>query len=75
MPWISHIRRLLDREFTCRKLFESPSKFTRRMKQMEEHLNSDRFVAPGGGGLLALAKELPDRCREVIKRKGERIPK
>jgi uncharacterized protein (UPF0303 family) len=39
------------------------------------HLNSDRFAAPGGGGLLALAKELPERCREVIRRQGERIPK
>ena len=37
--------------------------------------NSDSFAAPDGGGLLALAKELPDKCREVIKRQGERIPK
>ena len=72
---ISHIRRLLEREFTCNKLHESPAEFTRRMKQVEGHLNSDRFAAPGGGGLLALAKELPERCREVIRRQGARIPK
>ena len=72
---ISHIRRLLDREFCCNELFESPTEFTRRMKQVEGHLNSKSFAAPGGGGLLALAKELPNRCREVIKRGGERIPK
>ena len=69
------MRRLLDGDFATTKLFESTSDFARRMKQVEVHLNSDRFAAPGGGGLLALAKEMPARCDEVIKRQGERIPK
>ena len=44
------------------------------MKRVEGHLNSDRFAAPGDGGLLAPAKELPERCRKVIEN-GERFPK
>ena len=72
---IAHIRRLLDGDFNTSRIFETPAQFTARMKKVEEHLNSDRFAAPGGGGLLALAKELPDRCREVVRRGGERIPK
>jgi len=72
---IAHIRRLLDGDFSTNKIFETPAQLTARMKKVEEHLNSDNFAAPGGGGLLALAKELPDRCREVVKRQGERIPK
>ena len=33
------------------------------------------FAAPGGGGLLALAKETLGRCEELVRRQGERLPK
>ena len=43
--------------------------------KVEAHLNSKAFAASEGGGLPGLAKSLRDRCQEVIKRGGERIPK
>ena len=33
------------------------------------------FASPGGTGLLGLGKELRPRCEELIRRKGERLPK
>ena len=72
---IAHIRRLLDNDFACRRLYETRGQFVQRMQQVETHLNSPGFAAVGGGGLLALAKSLPERCEEVIKRSGGRIPK
>ena len=39
------------------------------------HMNSGDFAAPGGRGLGGLAKELRDRCQDVIKLQGWRIPK
>ena len=72
---ISHIRRLLDDDFACNKLCETPQHFKQRMRQVEEHLNSPDFAADDGGGLPALAKSMRDRCRQVLARGGERIPK
>ena len=72
---ISHIRRLLDTDFAATKLCETPKQFKARMKKVEDFMNSDDFQAPWGAGLLGLAKELLPRCREVVKLKGERIPK
>ena len=72
---IAHIRRLLDTDFVATKINESPPQFKQRMKRVEDHLNSDAFAAPNGTGLLGLAKELRSRCEEVIRRKGQRIPK
>ena len=72
---ISHIRRLLDTDFAATKLCETPKQFKARMKKVEDFMNSDDFQAPWGTGLLGLAKELLPRCREVVKLKGERIPK
>ncbi len=72
---IAHIRRLLDNEFATTRLFETPAQFVERMRQVEAHLNSPDFAAVDGSGLLGLAKSLPERCEEVIKRKGARIPK
>ncbi len=46
-----------------------------RMQQVEDHTNSSAFAACGGGGLEGLAKELRSRCEEVMRRKGERLPK
>ena len=72
---ISHIRRLLESDFVCTKLHESPEHFKARMQQVENHMNSDAFAAPDGQGLLGLAKELRSRCEDMIRRGGQRIPK
>ena len=72
---IAHIRRLLDEDFRCNSLCETPEHFRGRMQQVENHLNGKDFAATPGGGLPALAKALRGRCQEVINRGGERIPK
>ena len=73
---ISHVRRLLGTDFSCDRLGETPSQFVKRMKKVERYMNSDAFAASNGGrGLAGLAKDLPARCKQVIKRKGQRIPK
>jgi len=72
---IAHIRRLLDNDFASTRLHETPAQFVERLKKVEKYLNSPDFAADGGGGLLALAKSLPERCEDVIRRKGTRIPK
>ena len=33
------------------------------------------FTAEGGRGLEGLARDLPRRCEEVVRLKGERLPK
>ena len=38
-------------------------------------MNSPAFVAQGGTGLLGLAQELRPRCEELVRLKGERLPK
>ena len=72
---IAHIRRLLDTDFASNKLCETPAQFRVRMQKVENYMNSDAFASPGGTGLLGLAKELRPRCEELIRRKGERLPK
>ena len=72
---IAHIRRLLDQEFVASKLSETPAQFKQRLQRVEDHLNSPAFAAPGGTGLLGLAKELRPRCQTVVDLKGERVPK
>ena len=72
---IAHIRRLLDTEFACDRLNETPAQFKARVKKAEAHLNSANFTREGKEGLLGLAKGLRARCRRVVKLKGERIPK
>ena len=72
---ISHIRRLLDSEFASSRVYETPKQFMSRLQKVEDHLNSESFAAPDGGGLWALAKETFGRCQQVIDLKGERIPK
>ena len=49
--------------------------FRLRMKRVEDHMNSEAFTAPGGRGLLGLAKVLRSRCEEVVRHQGQRIPK
>ena len=72
---IANIRRLLDEDFCCRSLCETPQHFRERMRKIENHCNSKDFAAADGRGLLALTKSLRDRCQQVIDREGERIPK
>ncbi len=72
---IAHVRRLLDTDFAHTNLHETPAHFRQRAQQVEDHMNSDAFTAPGGTGLLGLAKELRSRCEEVVRRGGQRIPK
>ena len=73
---ISHVRRLLDTVFTCTRLGETPMQFARRLKQVEDFMNSDEFAKEDGGrGLLGLAKDFPARCQMVIDAQGARIPK
>ena len=74
-PLISHIRRLLDSDFATTRVYETPKQFMRRMQKVEDHLNSDAFAASDVGGLRALAKDLFDKCKQVIDLEGERIPK
>ena len=73
---ISHVRRLLDNEFTCSRLDETPAHFAARMEAVQTFMNSPDFAREGSGrGLRGLAQELRSRCEEVISRQGERIPK
>ena len=73
---IAHVRRLLDNDFACARLDETSAQFMARMKRVEAFMNSPDFAAKRNGrGLAGLAKELRWRCQEVIRRKGERIPK
>ena len=46
---VSHIRRLLDHEFPCTRLHESPAQFKQRMQKVEDYMNSDDFAAGNGG--------------------------
>ena len=72
----SHIHRLLDTDFACRRLHETRAQFALRAKKVEKHMNSKEFLAKGGGrGLLGLAQDLRSRCEQVVALKGERIPK
>ena len=72
----AHVRRLLDQEFTCSRLSETPAQFRVRMQKAEDHMNSSAFAKKGGGqGLLGLAKELRARCKWVVQNQGERVPK
>ena len=71
---IAHIRRLWDGELAHNKLHESPAHFAKRMQQVADHMNSPEFAAFGGKGLMGLAKELRNRCVEVVQRQGERLP-
>ena len=74
-PHETLIARLLDQEFVASKLSETPTQFKQRLQRVEDHLNSPAFAAPGGTGLLGLAKELRPRCQKVVDLKGERVPK
>ena len=73
----SHIHRLLDNDFACRRLCETLGQFKVRVRKVEQFMNSAQFAAKAGRGkgLMGLAKDLRARCAEVKRRQGERIPK
>ena len=71
----AQIMKILDNEFPCARLNETPAQFMARVRKVEEFMNSESFAAKDGGrGLAGLAKDLKLRCMEVLERKGERIP-
>ena len=72
---IAHIRRLLATQFSSQRIDKTASQFQQRLRAVQDHMNSQEFCAEGGGGLASLAKELRCRCKEVVKKKGARIPK
>ena len=72
----SHIHRLLDTDFACRRLHETRKQFVLRVKKVEKYMNSPKFKAKGvGRGLMGLAQDLRNRCQWVVDLHGERIPK
>ena len=72
---ISHIRRLLDTEFTCELLRETTTQLKERMAHVVCHVNSKELVADGGAGLDGLAKKLHACCEQVIANTGARLRK
>ena len=71
----SHIHRLLDTDFACRRLYESRGEFAKRVRKVERFMNSSKFAAKKGRGLMGLAQDLRARCQLVVDLGGERIPK
>ena len=63
---ISHIRRLLDHEFTCARTHETVAQFRLRMGGVVAHMNSEGFKAKDGTGLPGLCRSLRDRCERVL---------
>ena len=72
---ISHIRRLLDTDFSCKCIHETVPEFKKRMQKVEDYMNSKHFKTKDGRGLEGLAKDLLPRCHALLKAKGERLPK
>ena len=58
----------------CLSVGETFLQFQRRMKKVQDYMNSDAFAhEPGGRGLLGLAKDLRPRCEELREQRGERL--
>ena len=72
---IAHVRRCLDHKFPRATPGETFPQFRARMGKVEAYLNSPDFAAREGGGLMALSKDLRERCRAVVERNGERLSK
>ena len=70
---ISHIRRALDHRFPRSTPGETRARFVNRMSKVQEYMNSEQFKARDGGGLLALAESLRERCRRLVLLEGERL--
>ena len=69
---ISQIRRLLDTDFPCTRLHETDKQFEKRMRKVQDHMNSKSF-STRSGGLNSLVCRMHQRCEEVVRRKGERL--
>ena len=73
---IAHVRRSLAERFVCQQLGETLPQFKRRMQQVQDFMNSDDFShGTSGRGLRGLATALLPRCKELLERNGERLPK
>ena len=72
---ISHIRRLLEDDFACRRLGETVPQFTQRIQKVAQHRSSPGFAAADGRGFQGLVTQLHERCRRVVKEQGKRYPK
>ena len=73
-PSISHIRRLLDLDFTCAKAHETVAQFRVRVGKVVDYMNSDDFQAKDGTGLPGLCRSLRARCERVLAGGGRRLP-
>ena len=71
---ISHIRRLLDQDFTCSRTHETVAQFRVRVGKVVDHMNSDDFQAKDGTGLPGLCRSLRARCERVLADGGRRLP-
>ena len=49
---ISHIRRLLDTRFTCCHPNETAKQFGKRLRAVQDYMNSESFAAQGRAGRL-----------------------
>ena len=71
---ISHIRRLLATKFVCMRIDETVAQFQRRMRKVQDYMNSNEFAAETGTGLMALGKHMYARCEELTGNGGARLP-
>ena len=71
---ISHIRRLLDHDFTCTRAHETVTQFRLRMDKVVAHMNSEAFRAKDGSGLPGLCRSLRARSAQVWANGGNRLP-
>ena len=72
---ISHVRRLLATKFMRKALNEKPWEFKARMLKVEKYMNNEMGRNGPGQALLELGDKLHERCRALVQRKGERLPK
>ena len=71
---ISHIRRLLATKFVCMRVDETVAQFKLRMGKVQAYMNSDEFATETGTGLPGLGKSMFQRCNDLVKEKGVRLP-
>ena len=72
---VSHVRRLLQSQFARKSLHETPGQFAARMKKVEHHMNYVMGRSAPGEALLNLGQRMHKRSEDMIKLKGERLPK
>ena len=72
---ISHVRRLLQSQFARKTLHETPGQFAARMRKVGEHMNYVMGVKAPGKALMQLGKDMHQRSEDLVKLKGDRLPK